>query len=81
MSFQVPRFLPSLTTGETTMTLPSGTQCCLCQLIPGSLPKTSDPMPIGSGICAKNIIPPFHQFASLPILVGVAVSFSTLMQL
>mmetsp|Transcript_17429 Transcript_17429/g.32889 ORF Transcript_17429/g.32889 Transcript_17429/m.32889 type:complete len:418 (-) Transcript_17429:148-1401(-) len=47
LPFQIPRYVPSLKTGSTMMELPSGTQCCLCQLIPGELPKTADPKPLG----------------------------------
>jgi homoserine kinase type II len=47
LPFQIPEYVPSLKTGKTMMELPSGTQSCLCKLIPGSLPKTSDPKPLG----------------------------------
>lgn len=47
LSFELPRFMPSLTTSSTMMPLPSGTMCCVCNLIRGGLPKTADPRPIG----------------------------------
>lgn len=58
LPFQVPQYIPSLTTttndsdsSSTTATtmvqLESGTQCCMCFRIPGVLPKNSDPKPLG----------------------------------
>jgi len=49
-SFEIPRYLPSLETGETFMPLPSGASCCLCHLIPGTLPKTADPAILGRSV-------------------------------
>lgn len=39
--------MPSLESGRSTETLPSGNQCCMCQVIPGGMPKTADPRPLG----------------------------------
>ena len=48
LPFQVPQYIPSLTnTGKTMMELDSGAQCCMCWRIPGVLPKTADPKPLG----------------------------------
>eukprot|EP00931_Biecheleriopsis_adriatica_P066805 TRINITY_DN41074_c0_g1_i1.p1 TRINITY_DN41074_c0_g1~~TRINITY_DN41074_c0_g1_i1.p1 ORF type:complete len:438 (+),score=49.93 TRINITY_DN41074_c0_g1_i1:44-1357(+) len=47
LPFELPRYMPSLTTGRTMMELPSGTQCCLSTCISGVLPKTADPKPLG----------------------------------
>lgn len=48
LPFQVPQYIPSLTdSGRTMMELDSGDQCCMCLRIPGVLPKTSDPKPLG----------------------------------
>jgi homoserine kinase type II len=56
LPFQVPQYIPSLpaagtdsvtNSGKTMMELSSGTQCCMCLRIPGVLPKTSDPKPLG----------------------------------
>eukprot|EP00965_Chrysotila_dentata_P192588 6175264-Pleurochrysis_carterae.AAC.2 len=47
LTFELPRYLPSRKTGKTMVELPSGTQCCICQCIPGGLPKTADPRPLG----------------------------------
>ena len=50
LPFAIPRYLPSLTTGESMMQLEDGNQCCMCELIPGALPKTSDPTPLGRAV-------------------------------
>lgn len=47
LPYEIPRYVRSLKTGKTMMELPSGTMCCLCQCIPGGLPKTTDPKPLG----------------------------------
>lgn len=46
LPFAVPQYIESLS-GNTIMALESGTQCCMCLRIPGVLPKTSDPQPLG----------------------------------
>lgn len=47
MSFQTPRYMPDVKTGETHIRLSNGGEACICQVIPGSLPKTADPATIG----------------------------------
>ena len=46
LPFQVPKYLRSKN-GKTMEQLQSGTQCCMCERIPGVLPKNSDPKPLG----------------------------------
>lgn len=46
LPFQVPKYLQSKN-GKTMEQLQSGTQCCMCERIPGVLPKNSDPKPLG----------------------------------
>eukprot|EP01041_Mallomonas_annulata_P005582 gene5582-11242_t len=46
-SFKVPSFLPNLKDGLTHIRLSNGAEACLCELIPGTLPKLSSARPIG----------------------------------
>ena len=42
-SFELPRYVPSKKDGKTHITLSTGTQACISQLIPGTLPKAAKP--------------------------------------
>jgi homoserine kinase type II len=46
LPFQVPKYILSKQ-GKSMEQLKSGTQCCMCERIPGVLPKNSDPKPLG----------------------------------
>lgn len=46
LPFQVPKYILSKN-GNSMELLKSGTQCCMCERIPGVLPKNSDPKPLG----------------------------------
>mmetsp|Transcript_31293 Transcript_31293/g.108175 ORF Transcript_31293/g.108175 Transcript_31293/m.108175 type:complete len:392 (+) Transcript_31293:47-1222(+) len=82
LSFQIPKFVPSLATAQTAMVLPSGAMACVCDLIPGSLPKTSDPLPIGRAtgellgalgaavVAVECPTAPFHQIYKAHAGVG-----------
>jgi len=48
LSFKVPVFLKNLRDGRTHITLKSGAECCVCELIPGALPKTKGARQIGA---------------------------------
>ena len=47
LPFQLPQFSKAKADGSTMAELPSGTMSCVCQTIPGGLPKTADPRPLG----------------------------------
>ena len=46
LPYQVPKYILSKN-GKSMEQLKSGTQCCMCERIPGVLPKNSDPKPLG----------------------------------
>lgn len=50
LPYTLPRYLPSLKTGATMVEMPDGNQACLCELIPGVLPKTADPKILGRAV-------------------------------
>eukprot|EP00960_Hanusia_phi_P033049 750228-Hanusia_phi.AAC.1 len=47
MSFQVPNYVPSKKTGDTHILLSNGAEACMCNIIPGELPKSAEPASIG----------------------------------
>lgn len=46
-SFKVPTFLPDISSGSTHIKLSNGAEACMCELIPGTLPKLSSAACIG----------------------------------
>ena len=71
LPFQVPKYILSKN-GKSMEQLTSGTQCCMCERIPGVLPKNSDPQPLGratgqlmaamSKIQLENLSPPIAPY-------------------
>ena len=49
LPYSLPTYLPSLK-GPTMVEMPDGNMACLSALIPGSLPKTADPKPLGEAV-------------------------------
>jgi len=48
LSFEVPKYMPTLEDPtQTFVKLSSGAEACMCQLIPGQLPKNADPYILG----------------------------------
>jgi homoserine kinase type II len=68
LPFQVPKYLQSKN-GKTMEQLQSGTQCCMCERIPGVLPKNSDPKPLGRA--AGQLMSAMSQI-SLPLQPPIA---------
>lgn len=51
LSFEVPRALPALSDGAPHKLLSSGTECCIFEIIPGTLAKTTSPQEVGHPLC------------------------------
>lgn len=50
LPFKLPKYLPSLEGSSTMVEMPDGNMACLCELIPGELPKTADPKLLGRAV-------------------------------